>query len=118
MDVHEDVHIERRLYYKGDYKGMRDYFTAINWSRILALKSVQETWDIFVKHFTYAVNRDIPITTKPILGNTKSWIDHNVKSHIQSKRKSFYKYYRKPTEENWKPYTIEINISTTQIMQR
>ena len=80
------VHIERRLYYKGDYKGMRDYFTAINWSRLLAHKSVQETWDIFVKHFTYAINRYIPITSKPILGNTKSWIDHNVKSHINSKK--------------------------------
>ena len=70
------------LYYKGDYKGMRDYFTAINWSRLLAHKSVQETLDIFVKHFTYAINRYIAITTKPILGYTKSWIDHNVKSHI------------------------------------
>ena len=59
VEVYEDVHIERRLYYKGDYKGMRDYFTAINWSRLLAHKSVQETWDIFVKHFTYAINRYI-----------------------------------------------------------
>ena len=113
VEVYEDGHIERRLYYKGDYKGMRDYFTAINWSILLAHKSVQETWDIFVKHFTYAINRYIPITTKPILGNTKSWIDHNVKSHIKSKRKSFNKYYRNPTEENWKAYTIERNISTT-----
>ena len=31
VDVHDDVHIERRLYYEGDYKGMRDNFTAINW---------------------------------------------------------------------------------------
>ena len=45
---------------------MRDYFTAINWSRILAHKSVKGTWDIFVKHFTYAINRYIPFTTKPI----------------------------------------------------
>ena len=96
----------------GDYKGMKDYLTAINWSRILAHISVQETWDIFVKHFTYAINRYILITTKPFLCNTKSWIDHNLKSHIKSKRTSFNKYYRNPTEENWKAYTIEINIST------
>ena len=34
VDVYEDVHLDRRLYYKSDYKGMRDYFTEINWSRI------------------------------------------------------------------------------------
>ena len=91
---------------------MRDYFTAINWSIILAHTSLQETWDIIVKHFTSAINRYIPITTKAILGNTKSWIYHNVKSHIKSKRTSFNKYYRNPTEENWKAYTLERNIST------
>ena len=42
------VHIERRLYYKGDYKSMQDDFTANNWSRICAHISTQETWDIFV----------------------------------------------------------------------
>ena len=43
----------------------------------------------------------IPYTTKPIICNTKSWMDYNVKSHI------------KPIDENWKGYTFERNISTT-----
>ena len=67
------------------YKRMKDdvplQSTSINWSRILTHKSTQEIWDISVKHFTYAINRYISITTKLILCNTKSWIDHNVKSH-------------------------------------
>ena len=42
------VHIERRLYYKGDCKSMKDDFTALNWSRIFAHISTQGTWDIFV----------------------------------------------------------------------
>ena len=77
----------------------RDYFIAINWSIILAHKSTQETLDIFVKHFTYAINRYIPITTKPILCNSKLWIDHNVKPQIKRKRIRFNKYYSKSTEE-------------------
>ena len=36
---------------------MGDYFTAINWSQIIAHKSAQGAGDIFVKHFTYAINR-------------------------------------------------------------
>ena len=91
--------IERRLYYKGDY-------TLYRYERH---KSVQETWDIVVKHMIYAINRYIPITTKPIICNTKSFIDHNVKSHKKSRRKSCIKYYRKPIENNWKAYTIERN---------
>ena len=104
---HLTIQIERRLYYNSDYKGMRDYFTAINCIRILTQKSTQDPCDIFVKHFTYAIHRYIPITTKPILCNTKSWIDHNAKSQIKCNCKSFNKYYRNPTEENWKAYTIE-----------
>ena len=40
------------------------------------------------------------------------WINSNVKFQIKSKRRSFNKYFRRPTKENWLNYTLDRNKAT------
>ena len=113
VDIEDTVLIERRLYYKGDYISMRNYFNSIDWVTLLCEENTQNSWDIFYDHFKFALNEFIPVTTKPIVLHGCPWINSDVRSHIKNKRKSFNKYYRRPTKENWLSYTIERNLSST-----
>ena len=49
-----EIPIERRLYYKGNYDSMRKYFKSIDWNYLLFNENIQDSWNfsmiIFVLH--------------------------------------------------------------------
>ena len=106
------IPIERRLYYKGDYDSMRNYFKSIDWNYLLLNKNTQNSWDIFYENFCFALNTFVPVSNKPFHISKNKWINSNVKFQIKSKRRSFNKYFCRPTKENWLNYTIERNKAT------
>ena len=106
------IPIERRLYYKGDYDSMRNYFKSIDWNYLLLNENTQNSWDIFYDHFCFALNTFVPVSNKPFHISKNKWINSNVKFQIKSKRRSFNKYFRRPTKENWLNYTLERNKAT------
>ena len=108
-NTENEIPIERRLYYKGDYDSMRKYFKSIDWNLLLLNENTQDSWDLFYDHFCFALNAFIPVTNKSIHINKKKWVNSEVKFQIKSKRRSFNKYYRRQTKENWLKYTLERN---------
>ena len=106
------IPIERRLYYKGDYDSMRNYFKSIDWNYLLLNENTQNSWDIFYDHFCFALNTFVPVSNKPFHISKNKWINSNVKFQIKSKRRSFNKYFRRPTKENWLNYILERNKAT------
>ena len=49
-----EIPIERRLYYKGDYDSMRKYFKSIDWNYLLFnKKNAQDSWNLFYDHFCF-----------------------------------------------------------------
>ena len=111
-NTENEIPIERRLYYKGDYDSMRKYFKSIDWNLLLLNENTQDSWDLFYDHFCFALNAFIPVTNKSIHINKKKWVNSEVKFQIKSKRRSFNKYYRHQTKENWLKYTLERNKAT------
>ena len=83
------IPIERRLYYKGDYDSMRNYFKSIDWNYLLLNENTQNSWDIFYDHFCFALNTFVPVSNKPFHISKNKWINSNVKFQIKSKRRSF-----------------------------
>ena len=75
-------------------------------------ENTQDSWDLFYDHFCFALNAFIPVTNKSIHINKKKWVNSEVKFQIKSKRRSFNKYYRRQTKENWLKYTLERNKAT------
>ena len=106
------IPIERILYYKGVSDSMRNYFKSIDWNYLLLNENTQNSWDIFYDHFCSALDRCIPVSSKPFNIGKNKWINSNVKLQIKSKRRSFNKFYRRPNKENWLNYTIERNKAT------
>ena len=101
------IPIKKRLYYEADYDSMRNYFKSIDWNYLLLIENTQNSWDIFNDHFCFALNTFVPVSSKPFHTSKNKWINSNVKFQIKSKRRSFNKYYRCSTKENWLNYTIE-----------
>ena len=105
--------IERRLYYKGDYDSMRNYFKSSDWNYLLLNENTQNSRDIFYDHFCFALNTFVPVSSNPFHISKNKWIHSNVKFQIKRKRRSFNKYFfRRPTKENWLNYSIERNKAT------
>ena len=107
-----EIPIERRLYYKGDYDSMIKYFKSIDWNYLLFNENTQDSWHLFYDHFCFALNVFIPVANKPIHINKKKWVNSDVKFQIKSKRRSFNKYYHRQTKENWLNCTLERNRAT------
>ena len=63
-----EIPIEGRLYYKGDYDSMRKYFKPIEWNYLLFNENTQNSWNLFYMydHFCFALNTFVPVTNKPI----------------------------------------------------
>ena len=115
IDIRDSLPIERRLYYRGDYDSMRAYYSDIDWYALLFDKNTQSSWDIFYDHFIIALEMCIPISNKIITHSKQPWVDKDVQKQIKKKKKSFNKYYRRPTMENWSSYVIERNLATSKI---
>ena len=47
----------RKLFYKGDYISINQYFTSIDWYILFMDKSTQACFDIFYEHFILAIDR-------------------------------------------------------------
>ena len=69
------IPIERRLYYKGDYDSMRNYFKSIDWNYLLLNENTQNSWDIFYDHFCFALNTFVPVSNKPFHISKNKWIN-------------------------------------------
>jgi hypothetical protein len=91
---------------------MCDYFNNIDWCTLLSDEPTQQSWDIFEKHFDVALNLYIPKTCKPITYSNQPWVNSEVNSQSKAKSKSWNKYFRRPTEENWLKHTTERNLSS------
>ncbi len=79
--------LPRKLYYKGDYVAMNNYFMDIDWNVLLANLSTQDSINLFYEHVDYAVNEFIP-TGKAHSKDTvdKEWVNLEVKHASKVKR--------------------------------
>ena len=107
-----EIPIERRLYYKGDYDSMRKYFKSIDLNFLLFNENTQDSWNLFYDTFCFALNAFITVSNKPVHITKKKWVNSEVKFQIKRKRRSFNKYYQRQTNENWLKYTLERNKAT------
>jgi len=88
----DELHIPRRLYYKGNYTAINQYFDAIDWPVLFSNKSTQQCFDIFYEHVNLAVNTHIPISMKVASNKaTKDWVNLEVKSASKKKRRAWNK---------------------------
>ncbi len=117
VDVLESAAIERRLFYRGDYDQMRQYFISIDWLTILDSENTQDSWNIFYDHFRYALDTFIPVTSEPIDYSNQPWIDVKCTALINTRRRAYNKYYRRKTVENWDSYKLLRNSSKLQTDQ-
>jgi hypothetical protein len=76
-----------KLYQKGMYELFSRYIDNVEWKSEFKKKSINEIYDIFLYHYTYATEEFIPTTNNQKRGKKYIWITPELKAKIKIKNK-------------------------------
>jgi hypothetical protein len=76
-----------KLYQKGMYELFSRYIDNVEWESEFKNKSINEIYDIFLYHYTYATKEFIPTTNNQKRGKKYKWITPELKAKIKIKNK-------------------------------
>ena len=103
-------------YHRGDYNKIKNDMNDIDWVTELADSTIDEAWGLFSRKLSGAIERHIP---KQKYKNRKKppWLNRESILAIKEKHKTWNRYKKKPSRENWEAYTTSRNIATNKINQ-
>ena len=105
-----DVYCPEKLnLYKGNYLAMREYIGKIPWIDLMQDKSCNESWKVFHDHMSTAITRYIPKFKSRLQKNKKLWVNSTVREAITEKNRSWKRYKKCKSPENWETFTKNRN---------
>ena len=108
---------EKLNLYKGNYSAMKDYLEKIPWNNLLNNKTCNESWNIFHEHMSTAITRFIPKFKSSYQRNRKIWVDNTVREAIREKNRSWNRYKKCKSPENWEIFTRNRNAANRTVNQ-
>ena len=82
---------EVKCFNLGDYNKMNDFFSNIDWASELNKVDVDQSYEIFLKHYRRACDMFIPIKKlAPAVSNPK-WLNKIIKQKAKSKNKMWFR---------------------------
>ena len=124
MEVTVNEHIRKVLgpsigklqFHKGDYIGMKEKLSGICWEEILKDQDIEGCWDTFKSIMLELQNEFIP---QVVVGTDSKpkWIDKNVVSALNDKKRAWKKYYFCRSVEDFEKYKVLRNKVRIVIME-
>ena len=103
---------------KGDYGAMRDELAKVKWAEILAGKTVDQQWQIFLGIILKMQNQFIPLRRKDSKrGKGPQWLTKEVRNCIALKKKKYDRAKISGNTDDWESYK-EQQILTKKAIRR
>ena len=96
-------------YNKGDYEGMRRYFSKESWEEMAEL-NVEDAWQFFKELVHVAVDEYVPKHTKKKRSTAPWWNSLTLRA-VKAKHKAWKVYKESKKEEDYKLYSIQRNLT-------
>ena len=101
---------------KGNYRGMREELTKIDWEQSLVGKTVEQQWQEFLGVIEDTVQRFIPKKRKVIRGGIRQpWLTKEVRECIKAKEKAYNVAKSSGKSEDWEGYKNKQRITKREI---
>ena len=106
--IDEEYKRERYRYNRTNFDGIREHFEKANWNEFENEDDVQRKWEEFIKIYNEAVEIYVPKG-----GNScrkgKEWYNERCERARKRKTRSWNKWMKVKTEDNWKDYITSRN---------
>ena len=99
---------KRFQYYKGNYEGMREKLSDIQWDELFVGKSIEACWELFKNILLDLQDEFVPLATMEH-NQRPQWMDRSVALALKEKKSSWKKYYFCRSPENFERYKAKRN---------
>ena len=106
----EEYKMERYRYNKTNFEEMRKYFEAVDWRRFEEEESIHGKWDVFLGIYSEAVEKYVPKGRRNCKKG-KEWYNDKCEKARKGKARTWNRWMKVRTENNWKNYVDARNES-------
>ena len=111
--VPDTLNLAKLNYWKGDYVGLDNFYTNIDWDTHMADKDPVDSEKIFLKYYSDGVQKFIPILNPCPANRTKcKWITRDVILIINKKKFAWNRYRKRKTTLRYEAYCRARNEAT------
>ena len=103
-------------YNKGDYDGLREYLSQLQWNKLLENKKVEEMWEIFKAKLLEGVSEYIPVKSRTQKTKPK-WMTRQANKARHKKYKLWKRYQQTKSREDYEVYKKALNEATKKIRE-
>ena len=103
-------------YNKGDYDGLKEYLSQLQWNTLLENKKVEEMWEIFKAKLLEGESEYVPVKSRTQKTKPK-WMTRQANKARHKKYKIWKRYQQTKFREDYKVYKKALNKATRKIRE-
>ncbi|XP_021350479.1 uncharacterized protein LOC110448524 [Mizuhopecten yessoensis] len=108
--------VERLNYHKRDYTKISEKINDVNWTDLLSVKNVDESWKVLAETLSIIIKECIPVSkTKTDKFTLRTLLDRETVHAIRHKKTRWKKYLHCKDDKNWNEYKKARNQALKQI---
>lgn len=107
--------IPNRNYHKGNYIGLCEDLSQVNWDQLDNVDSLDEAWNVFVEKLLDPIGKHIPVNNA-FIAKSKRPLDRTTLQAVKKKYQTWTKYLHCKTPDNYERYRSARNNATACIV--